>query len=234
VQAALVDVYGRTSALARLEDLRVAYELVDDFPPTAGDRVGTLGWTPVTSGAGAAVVPSAPLEGGVVRLVTGTTPTGRAGVHLGLGEHTGAPVFTMEWRLRLETRPDPAQTGVLAFGALSSLTADPSGPEIGPALVWVHDPAVGPNWICRVIQGGKAVDVDSKRGVNELDHRFGITSDGDGLARFTFDGAEVASIATDPKETGRYGQGVVLAKTTGSTALAAAVDWFYLRRELPR
>ncbi len=35
VQAALVDVYGRTSALARLEDLRVAYELVDDFAPSA-------------------------------------------------------------------------------------------------------------------------------------------------------------------------------------------------------
>ena len=154
--------------------------------------------------------------------------------YLGLAEHTGAPVFTMQWRLHLETRPDPAQAGVLVFGALASLTSDPTGSGIGPALVWVHDPAVSPNWICRAIQGGEVVDVDSKRAVNDLVHRFTITSDGEGLARFTFDDAEVASIPTDPEEAGRYGQGAVLAKTTGSAPLAVAVDWFYLRRELPR
>lgn len=232
VQAALVDVYDRTSALARLEDLRVAYELVDDFPPGAG-RVGALGWTPVATGAGAAVE-QAPLEGGVVRLVTGSSPSGRAGVHLGLEEHTGAPVFTMQWRLRLEARPDPDQRGVVAFGALSSLTADLTGAGLGPALVWVHDPAIGPNWICRAIQGGEVVDVDSKRAVTDVVHRFTITSDGDGLARFDFDDGEVASLATDPKEVGRYGQGAVVAKASGSTPMAVAVDWFYLRRELPR
>ena len=45
---------------------------------------------------------------------------------------------------------------------------------------------------------------------------------------------EVASLATDPKEVGRYGQGAVVAKASGSTPMAVAVDWFYLRRELPR
>lgn len=233
VQAALVDVYGRTSALARLEDLRVAYELVDDFPPGVG-RVGSLSWATATSGAGATVTPGAHVEGGVTRLLTGRTAAGRAGIHLGLAEHTGTPVFTMQWALRLEATPDPDQAGLVVFGALSSLTADLTGPAIGPALVWVHDPDIGPNWICRAIQSGKVVDVDSKRAVDDKAHRFSITSDGDVLARFSFDDDEVASIPTDLEETGRYGQGAVVAKTAGSEPLAVAVDWFYLRRELPR
>lgn len=232
VQAALVDVYGRTSALARLEDLRVAYELVDDFPPVA-DRVGALGWTTATSGAGASVEQAA-VEGGVVQLSTGTSATGRAAIHLGLGEHVAAPVFTMQWRLAMAAVPDPAQPTVLAFGALASVTADPATADVGPAMLFVHDPAVGPNWICRVVQEGKAVDVDSKRGVNQVPHRFTITSDGDGLARFAFDGDEVGSIPVDKTGTERYGQGLVLAKTGGTDAVTVAVDWFYLRRELPR
>ncbi len=108
VQTALVDVYDRTSALARLHDLMVAYELVDDFPPSAaGDRVGSLGWESVTQGAGATVEGAAPLEGGIVRLSTGSTAGGRAAIHLGLDQHSGAPVFTMQWRLRLEALPRP-------------------------------------------------------------------------------------------------------------------------------
>ncbi|MBX3286386.1 MAG: hypothetical protein KF703_13645, partial [Actinobacteria bacterium] len=235
VQAALVDVYGRTSALARVEDLRVAYELVDDFPPSAGTgRVGALGWTPVASGAGAAVEPDAPLEGGVVRLVTGTTATGRAGLHLGLDQHEGAPVFTMQWRLRHTATVDPDEPSALVFGALASIDADPTGPEVGPAVAWVHDPARSPKWICRVVVDGEVTDVDSKRVVDDRFHRFTIASDGDGLARFTFDDAEVASVPVDKEGRARYGQGIVLAKTAGTSPRTVELDWFYLRRELPR
>lgn len=235
VQAALVDVYERTSALARLDDLRVAYELVDDFPPSAGGgRVGSLGWTTTTAGTGSKVETGAPVEGGVVRVATGPGPGSRAGLHLGLTEHTGAPVFTMQWRLRLEAAPDRAQGATLAFGALTSVTDDPAEAGAGPALLWVHDLAASPNWLCRVIQRGKVVEVDSKRSVNDVYHRFTITSDGDGLARFVLDDAEVGAIATDPEEVGRYGQGLVLSRSTEGVPVAVALDWFYLRRELPR
>ncbi len=77
-------------------------------------------------------------------------------------------------------------------------------------------------------------DVDSERAANARFHRFTITSDGEGLARFTFDDAEVASIPLDREDSGRYGQGLQLVKTSGTAPVAVAVDWFYLRRELPR
>jgi hypothetical protein len=101
-------------------------------------------------------------------------------------------------------------------------------------MIWVHDLATSPNWLCRVIQRGEVVDVDSKRSVNDVYHRFTITSDGDGLARFVLDDAEVAAIGTDPEEVDRYGQGLALSKSTGGATVAVALDWFYLRRELPR
>ena len=102
VQSALSAVYDRTSALARLQDLQVAHELVDDFPlrPGAG-AIGSLDWATEVSGPGASVA-AAPLEGGIVRLSTGTSAGGRAGIHLGLDQHQAGPLFTMEWRAKID------------------------------------------------------------------------------------------------------------------------------------
>ena len=76
VQTALVDVYDRTGALARLRDLRTAYEIVDDFPPGATpDRVGSLGWDARATGGGSLNAAPA-LDGGVVRLATGPSASG--------------------------------------------------------------------------------------------------------------------------------------------------------------
>ncbi len=90
-----------------------------------------------------------------MRLSTGTTEVGRAAIHLGLDHLQGAPVFTLQWRLRLETKPDPAQGFVLAFGALASVTADPAGADIGPGMFWVLDPSAGPTWRCRGSAGAR-------------------------------------------------------------------------------
>ncbi len=114
------------------------------------------------------------------------------------------------------------------------MTADPTGAAIGPGMFWAFDPSAGPTWRCRAVTGGELVDIDAGRAANEKFHRFTITSDGDGLARFSYDGVEVASIPLDREDPDRYGQGFQLVKTGGTAPVVAEVDWFYLRRELPR
>lgn len=233
VQGALTDVYDRTSALARLHDLQVAHELLDDFGRRAGsDGIGALDWAAVTAGAGAAAT-SLAAEGGVVQLTTGTTATGRAAIHLGLDQHEGAPVFTMEWRARVDQLATAGQEFSFALGAMASVDDSPSAG--GPGMWVVYDAARSGTWWCRCADGKGVTEVDTKRKANALFRRFTITSDGTGLVRFAFDDEPVASIGKNvPAASDRYGQAAVIAKAAGTTAATSSIDWFYLRRELPR
>ncbi len=230
VQSALVDVYERTTATVRLTDLKVALELVDDFAPTANPAPGKLGWFTEAAGPGAGLVQQ-PTEGGVVQLSTGTAGGGRSAIHLGLDQHTGAPVFTMSWRVRVDRAEGSDVT--VAFGAVAAID-DPTG--VGPATgMWfAYDPGASDTWWCRCAADGKVTEVDTGRPVNSQPHRFTITSDGAGLVRFWYDDAEVASISdTVPGDEDHYGQGLVIA-SGGVDVGVVDVDWFYLRRELPR
>jgi hypothetical protein len=233
VQTALVDVFERTGATAGLTDLKVAYQLVDDFAPTAADHPGQLGWFTEASGPGAGVVAAPPQEGGVIRLSTGTSGGSRAGIHLGLDQQVGSPVFTMGWRIRIDKADDA--DAAIAFGALASIDSAVGGGP-GPGMWFVYDPAEkGSTWWCRCAAGGEVTEVDTGRDANSQAHRFAITSDGAGLIRFWYDDAEVAAISdTVPGEDDRYGQGLVIASRSQATNAVADIDWFYLRRELPR
>lgn len=247
VQTALVDVYDRTSALARLQDLRTAYELLDDFPPGANpDRVGSLGWT-ATATAGASVNAAAPIEGGVVRLATGTTAKGTSSLHLGLDQHAASPVFTMEWRIRLRQVATEAEDYSVVFGALASVAPDVRSADCGPGMYWIYDRAAfGSTWRCQVAGTGipatpgasvalGRTQLDTGRTPDDEYHRHTITCDGDRAVRFYLDDELVATASTNlPGDVDRYGQGLRLAKVAGTETASMVVDWFFLRRELPR
>lgn len=231
VQAALVDVYRRTSALAQLDDLRVAHEVVDDFPLGDG-RVGTLSWLVDSAGTGAGAADIGKLEGGVVGLATGGSPTGRVGLNLGLDHHAGQQIFTMEWRVRVDQAT--SGSGRICFGAVSDVdgSGDTGLPDRGFYFLLDGD---AKNWSCACAGGGGRTRVDTKVPVDGAFHRFRITCDGGGMVRFSIDDRKPVSISDDlPGEKDTYGQGISLVQGNGRVPAVVAVDWYYLRRELPR
>ena len=213
VQGALTDIVGRTSALARLDDLRVAYEIVDDFPPAA-DRIGAQGWTTVTDGGGTVEATDGPA--GIVTLDAGA---GRAAIHLGSGNGRGKPVLTLEWR----ARTDPGAAVVLGAPAgLDGALDEPTG--------FFFTIAAGDDTWSRGCGNAAGRTVEATEvAVDDAFHRFRITCDGDNTARFWIDDQAVGEVTTDlPTDDDRYGFGAAV--LGGSLE----VDWAYLRSELPR
>lgn len=213
VQGALTAIIGRTSATIRLDDLRVAYEIVDDFPPTA-DRIGSQGWTAVTDGGGTVEPTNTP--GGIVALAAGS---GRAALHLGTRLGLGTPVFTLEWRARV------LEGTAAVLGAPSDLDG---GLEEALGYFFTIGADDG-TWSCGCgAASGRTIE-DTEVPVDEQFHRFRITCDGDLTARFAIDDQVVAEITTDlPGTEDRYGFGVAALSGT------MEVDWAYQRTELAR
>lgn len=234
VQDALVSVYRRTSALARRDDLVVAHEIVDDFAYRSG-QIGE-GWFVDVAGVGATVESVPDKEGGIVRLTSGTEASGRAGIHLGLAQHTGSPVFTMEWRVRLDAASSPDDDYVIVVGAVDTVTSPGTGLTVDNGMYFTYDPSRhGPRWAYACARAGEVSVQDSGRRPGTQFSRLGITSDGAGLIRFWIDETEVGSTKEPvPTEEDRYGQGIEVANVTGAEPAVVEVDWFYLRRELPR
>lgn len=217
VQAALVDVYGRTDALARLHDLRVAHEVVDDLVVVPG------AWTVEVAGE-ASVVPADGEEGGVALLRAG--PGAAVAVRHAMSRCAGFPVTTNEWRLRL---PD--------------LTASPATVRIGALDVGVRGlPTIGA-WFTAASDGLSCTAAGATVGerlptavtLDVLHHRLRITFDGVATTRFSVDDHEVARAAEPhPDDEQRYGFAVVVDNRKGTALVEVGLDWFYLRRELPR
>lgn len=223
-----------TSALNGLHDLRVATQVIDDFPDaSAGGRVGSAGWAVVPGGEGAGVAPSGGQEGGVVRFSTGSAATGRVGLHLGLDRMRGLPVFTMEWRVAWRPLEDDAPSAGAVFGFLDAVDRGGTAPAVG--IYFLYRPDLADNWLCACAGSEGRTVVDTAVPVVGGFQRFQITSDGTSLCRFYVDDRRVGSIDTGlPTEDDRYGTGIEVFKIAGDKPQKVDLDWFFLRRELVR
>jgi hypothetical protein len=223
------------SPLHRLYDLRVAHEVVDDFPDgdATGDRLGTAGWATVLGGREAATASATEVEGGVVHVSTGTSATGRAGLHLGLTSQSGFPVFTMQWRLAFRRPLGREDLGGVVFGSVDRVDSGGTAPAVG--IYFLHRLDLTDTWLCGCSGAGGRTLVDTGVPVKGIYRRFEITADGSNLARFSIDDVRVATIDTSiPTAEDRYGSGLEVFKSKGNRPFEVDLDWFYLRRELPR
>lgn len=224
--------YDDSDALARLEDLQVGYELLDDFPwGASGDRVGSLGWVLASSGRGAGLQAAASGEGGVIALTPGTAPTGRAAIGLDVGQLGGVPLFTMEFRLRL-THPKAGGQQVLVGAADGLDGVSAFLPKVG---FFFRTDVGNQVWTCGVssIKGSKSAV--TKVPLDDTFHRMAVTSDGAGLVRFYVDDQKVAAfgqVELDAAE--RYGHVASITSAANAHPKAVEIDWFFVRRELAR
>jgi hypothetical protein len=65
-------------------------------------------------------------------------------------------------------------------------------------------------------------------------HRFRITADGNGVARFYIDDAQVGLITSSVPSTNRYTPNVMIRKSAGTAARNIRLDYFALRYEQAR
>lgn len=220
------------SPLARLDELRSASELVDDFGLLVGDPPAPAGWQLTAEGAGAGSV-RRDIDGGVLRLTTGTAPTGRVGLRVaGAGGLAGVRSFTFEWRVSVAPAGDGGAGG-LVVGYVDSVTTGGTMPAVG--YWFAHRSDLSATWLCATAGAGGRTLVDSGVPVDGAFHRLTATCDGGTVVRFAIDDVHVALISTTlPAPEDRYVFGAELFSSAGTVPLTADLDWAYVRRELVR
>lgn len=240
VQAALVDLYGRTALDRALDDAYAAVTIVEQFPDVGGasaGRHGVHGWNVQVNGTGAdvlqATVTPAPalaaFIGGGRFLVTGTTTSGRAALNLqGLAHVSSAAVpspFWMEWYAGIPVLADGTDSFRAILGLVASVTAPPSGTG-----VWFEHVNGQANWRLKA----DTEDIDTGVPVTAATmHRFRLVSDGGGSIYGYIDGTEVGQLAQADLSSGVAGQpGMGVFKTAGTANRWLAVQRYLARIEV--
>jgi hypothetical protein len=228
-QAVLEALDRRLSKVNVVDDLQVAMTLVDDFMgnTTTSGTIGQLGWAVPLGTSGTAAAGLLTNDPGTFLIGTGTATDGWHSINLGNTNLKSAPVLMCEWRFRVSNHNDGSNTASYWFGLHDHLKAG----EPSTGFYVRYSAADGPNWQAVCANGGSRTVVDTGVAVNIVFHRFRITSDGGGIARFYIDSNLVATITTNLPSGNRYSPCVGIRKTGGTTERKAAVDYFALRYE---
>jgi hypothetical protein len=222
----------RLSKVNLIDDLQVAMTLVDDFMGNTAKTgtIGQLGWALTLGATGTAAVGVIVNEPGLFLIGTGTSTSGWQGISLGNNNLRGAPTLLCEWRLRANPN-DGSNAASYWFGLHNNLAA--AEPTTG--IYFRCTAADGASWRAVCANAGARTVVDTAVPVDSIFHRFRMTSDGSGIARFYIDGNLVATIVTNlPGPTGRHSPCATIRKTAGTAERKAAIDYFALRYEHAR
>jgi len=231
-QAVFEDMDLRLSKVNLFEDLQVAMTLVDDFmgnTSTSG-TIGQLGWALPTGATGTAVTAVGASEPGIFVVGTGTSASGWHGINLGSNNLVGSPLFMCEWRLKLTNLNSALEKYSCWFGLHNSTTAV----EPTAGFYFRYTAADGPCWQAACADGGTPNAANTNVVANADFHRFRITCDGGGVARFYIDDNLAALIFGSLPSMTRYTPNLMIRKTTGTTARTVRVDYFAMRYEQPR
>jgi hypothetical protein len=231
-QAALEALDRRLSKVNLIDDLQVAMTLVDDFMgnTTASGTIGELGWALAFGGTGTVAVGKITNEPGLYTIGTGTTATGYQNLNLGNNNLRGAPTLLYEWRLRRNALNTGSDASSCWFGLHNNL----SGGEPTTGLYFRTTAADGAAWQAVCANAGDRTVVDTAIVVDTLLHRFRVTCDGAGIARYYIDSALVATVLTSVPTTNRHSPCLSIRKTAGTIEHTVTVDYFALRFEHPR
>jgi hypothetical protein len=221
----------RLSKVQLFEDLQVAMTLVDDFmgnTATTG-TIGSLGWALAAGGTGTAAPAAGANEPGIFVVGTGTTSSGWHGINLGSNSLFGSPVMMCEWRIKLTNVSTATDKYSCWFGLHNATTA--VEPTTGFYFRYTPD---DPHWFVACADGGTPNAVATTVLVDTNFHRFRITADGNGVARFYIDDAQVGLITSSVPSTNRYTPNVMIRKSAGTGARNIRLDYFALRYEQAR
>jgi hypothetical protein len=231
-QAALEALDRRLSKAHLIDDLQVAMTIVDDFmgnTATSG-TIGQLGWALGAGATGTAAVAAISAEPGLFNLTTGTTATGWQNLNLGNNNLMGTPVLMCEWRVRISPLNDATDTFSCWLGLDNNLV----GTEPMSGFYFRYTAADGPNWRAVCANAGARTVVDTTKAADTNFHRFRITNDGGGVARFYIDSVLLATIITSLPAGRTYSPSVSIRKTAGTASRGVSVDYFALRYERAR
>jgi hypothetical protein len=160
---------------------------------------------------------------------TGTTSSGWQGINLGTNNLLGAPVLMCDWRVKITTLNSASDKFSCWFGLHNAATA--TEPSTGFYFRYTPDDT---RWFAACADGGTPNTVTSNTVADTNFHRFRITCDGGGVARFYIDDAQVALLTSSLPSTRRYTPNLVVRKSTGTAARDVRVDYFALRYENAR
>jgi hypothetical protein len=232
VQSVLETMDQRLSKVQLFDDLQVAMTLVDDFmgnTATTG-TIGSLGWALPTGSTGTAAAAAGANEPGIFVIGTGTTATGWHGINLGSNNLVGSPVMMCEWRIKLTNLNNGSDKYSVWFGLHNSTTA--TEPTCGYYFRYTPSDT---HWFAACADSGAPNAVATTVLVDTNFHRFRITADGAGVARFYIDDVQVAVVSSSvPSVTSRYTPNVMIRKSQGTAARTLRVDYFALRYEQAR
>jgi len=230
-----------TSSLVVLEPGTVSgsrLRIFDDFLNT--DALGALGWTPLTSGAGSAVAPFPATAGypGILRLVTGTTAAGRAGLRMQPTSVMFNPItgkISIEWMASLNVLATAGQDYFINIGWSDNTT----GTQGTDGIYFRYDfPTT--NWFAvSRVAGVTAAAVNTGNLVTTGWRKYHIDLDPTG-ARFYMGPpgimpAQVASIPVGSLPSGPlrlFGPHAIIRKQTGILSRALFVDYCLIDLDL--
>ncbi len=232
VQAVLEALDRRLGKAHLIDDLQVAMTLVDDFMGSgaATNQIGALGWALGVGATGTAAAGAVVNEPGVFAIGTGRSASGWQNLNLGNSNLRGGPVLMAEWRARVNS----ASSASDAFSCWVGLHNDRTGEEPATGFYFRHSPDDGGTWRAVCADDGNHSDADTGRDVDNLFHRFRITCDGSGVARFYIDSELVATVQKSVPSDSWYAPSVSIRKSAGTAPRVAAVDYFALRYEHAR
>ena len=197
------------------DDLQVAMTLVDDFmgnTATSG-TIGQLGWALPAGGTGTAAAAAGASEPGIFVVGTGTTASGWHGINLGSNNLIGSPVLMCDWRVKLTNVNNASDKFSCWFGLHNARHR--VEPTSGFYFRYTPDDT---HWFAACADGGTPNAVTTNVVADTNFHRFRITSDGVGVARFYIDDAQVAMLSSSLPSTNRYTPNVMIRKTAGTAA----------------
>lgn len=232
VQAALEALDRRLSKVHLIDDLQVAATLVDDFMgnTAASGTIGQLGWALPVAATGTATVGVSVGQPGIFTIGTGTSASGWQDLNLGDNNLQGGRVMLCEWRCRIYALDTTSDKCSWWLGLHNNL----AGAEPTTGFYFRYTAGDGANWHAVCANAGSRMAVNTNTAADTNYHRFRITCDGNGIARFYIDSALVATITTSLPTTNRYSPNLSIRKTAGTTARFVSVDYFALRYEHAR
>jgi hypothetical protein len=221
----------RLSRVQILDDLQVAMTLVDDFmgnTATSG-TIGQLGWALPAGATGTAAAAAGASEPGIFVVGTGTSASGWHGMNLGSNNLIGSPVMMCDWRIKLTNINSVSDKYSCWFGLHNATAAI----EPTSGFYFRYTPG-DPCWFAACADGGAPNAVTTNVVADTDFHRFRITSDGGGVARFYIDDVQVALLSSSLPSTNRYTPNLTIRKSVGTAARNVRADYFALRYEQAR
>lgn len=229
---------GHVSALisgSNIRDVTKFMLLREDW--ISNTEAGNSGWTAVNSGAGAGAVVGGYADvfnraAGAMTQVTGTTATGRAAQHLGLGNlGTGFASMLNSWRVLVPTLSTVGEEFASLFGFGDTAAGAGVGQTHG--IYFKYDRLVSTNWLRCTCAAGVETATSTGVAVNTAWNRFSFQVNAAGTSvEFFINEVSVGSNTTNiPGFLQQFGPLIKIAKSAGTTSRSHVVDYCYIESE---